>query len=46
MARLRDKLIHHYWNTEMTRLIDIVENYLPDLERVVKQILEDYNLEE
>lgn len=30
----------------MARLIDIVENYLPDLERVVKQILEDYNLEE
>lgn len=46
IARLRDKLIHHYWNTEMTRLIDIVENHLPDLERVVKQILEDYNLEE
>lgn len=46
IARLRDKLIHHYWNTEMARLIDIVENYLPDLERVVKQILEDYNLEE
>lgn len=39
-------MIHHYWNTEMARLIDIVENYLPDLERVVKQILEDYNLEE
>ena len=30
----------------MARLVDIAENYLPDLEKVVRQILEDYNLEE
>ncbi len=46
VAGLRDVLIHRYWSAQMARLVDIAENYLPDLERVVKQILEDHNLEE
>ncbi len=43
VAGLRDLLIHRYWSAQMARLVEIVENYLPDLVRVVKQILEDLN---
>lgn len=46
IAGLRDILIHRYWSAQMARLVDIVENYLPDLEEVVKQILEDLNLDQ
>lgn len=35
--------LRDYWSAQMTRLTDIVENYLPELEQVAKQTLKDLN---
>jgi uncharacterized protein with HEPN domain len=45
IAGLRDILIHRYWTAQVTRLIDIVENYLPDLEEAVEKMLNEFNIE-
>jgi uncharacterized protein with HEPN domain len=43
---LRDILIHRYWTAQVNRLIDIVENYLPDLEEAVEKMLKEFNIED
>ena len=42
-AGIRDILIHQYWAANVAILVDAVEKDLPDIERVVKQILADQN---
>ncbi|MEO6759202.1 MAG: HepT-like ribonuclease domain-containing protein [Saprospiraceae bacterium] len=41
IAGLRDVLIHRYWSAQMARLVDIVENYLPELKQTVEKILKE-----
>jgi uncharacterized protein with HEPN domain len=46
IAGMRDVLIHSYWGIDLEIVQLTVVNRLPELKTVVKQILEDYNLEE
>lgn len=45
IAGMRDVLIHSYWGIDLEIIQLTVINRLPELKTVVKQILEDYNLE-
>lgn len=46
IAGMRDVLIHHYWGIDLEVVQLTVANRLPELKTAIKQILEDYNLEE
>ena len=46
IAGMRDVLIHHYWGIDLEIVQRTVANRLPELKTAIKQILEDYNLEE
>ena len=39
MAKLRDKLIHHYFGVNIDIVWDIVDSYLPDVAQKLKSII-------
>ena len=45
MARMRDKLIHHYFGVDYSLVWNIVEENIPELETQLKRILEEGLLE-
>ena len=45
VAGMRDILIHHYWGIDLQIVTESINLRLPELESVVKQILEDLNNE-
>jgi len=43
MAKLRDKIIHHYMGVDYETIWNIMENEIPELDLQLKQILKDNN---
>ncbi len=46
IAGMRDVLIHHYWGIDLEIVQMTVINRLPELKTVVKQILENLDIEQ
>lgn len=43
MAKMRDKLIHHYFGVDYDIVMDVVMNKIPELHYQIQQILEEEN---
>jgi len=43
MARMRDKLIHHYFGVDYDIVMDVVLNKIPELHYQIQQILKEEN---
>jgi uncharacterized protein with HEPN domain len=41
MAKMRDKLIHHYFGVDYDIVFDVVKNKIPELHDQIKKILEN-----
>lgn len=42
LTGLRDKLIHHYFGVKLTRVWDVIENIIPEIEDKLKSISKEY----
>ena len=45
IAGIRDKIVHDYFGTNPFILFDVLKNHLPELEKNLRVILKEYNLE-
>lgn len=43
IAGMRDILIHHYWGVDLQIVTETINQRIPELESVIKQILKDLN---
>lgn len=43
MAKLRDKIIHHYFGVDFETIWNIMENEIPELHFQIEQILKEHN---
>jgi uncharacterized protein with HEPN domain len=43
MARMRDKLIHHYFGVDYEIVLDVIKNKIPELVHQTQMILEEEN---
>ena len=41
MARMRDKLIHHYFGVDYEIVLDVVQNKIPELHHQIQRIIEE-----
>lgn len=41
IRRMRDRLIHAYFGINYTIVWDVVQNYVPELEKTVRQLLDE-----
>lgn len=43
IAEMRDRLIHKYFGLDYAIVWDVVQHYIPELKKIVMQILEEVN---
>ena len=45
IAGMRDRLIHHYWDTEVEILWKTIQESVPQLKKIIQKIIENENQE-
>ncbi|GAH26071.1 unnamed protein product, partial [marine sediment metagenome] len=44
VAGMRDRLIHHYWETEVDILWKTIKESIPQLKSIIKKMIENENM--